>query len=74
MGGIFIIATHSPILLAFPDSQILSFDGDTLTEILYRETTSLSVVFSLLELSGELPSQIVPTIVLTQFDSLSCAE
>lgn len=34
----FIIATHSPILLSFPNSQILSFDGDKITEIKYQDT------------------------------------
>jgi predicted ATPase len=30
-GGQFVIATHSPILMAFPDAEILVFDGDHLT-------------------------------------------
>ena len=34
----FIIATHSPILLAFPGALILSFDGDTPSPVTYRET------------------------------------
>jgi len=34
----FIIATHSPLLLAYPGAQILFFDGDRLSEIAYRET------------------------------------
>ncbi len=34
----FVIATHSPILLAFPKEQIVSFDGEKLREIGYRET------------------------------------
>jgi predicted ATPase len=34
----FIIATHSPILLAFPGATILSFDGDRLERVGYRET------------------------------------
>jgi predicted ATPase len=33
-----IIATHSPILLAYPDAQILSFDGGEIHEIEYRQT------------------------------------
>ena len=35
----FIIATHSPILLAFPQATIYSCDGDTLKTIAYSETT-----------------------------------
>lgn len=41
-GAQFIIVTHSPILLAFPDAQILSFDGK-LRSIAYEETESYQV-------------------------------
>lgn len=34
----FIIATHSPILLGYPDSCILNFDGERLEEVEYEET------------------------------------
>jgi predicted ATPase len=34
----FIIATHSPILMALPGAQILSFGTDAITEVDYRET------------------------------------
>jgi len=34
----FIIATHSPILMAFPGATIFSFDGDTLEQVAYRDT------------------------------------
>jgi predicted ATPase len=34
----FILATHSPILLACPGAQLLSFDGTTVEEITYEET------------------------------------
>lgn len=40
----FIIATHSPIILAFPGSQILSFDGDQLSEIDYQQTSPYNIV------------------------------
>jgi predicted ATPase len=33
-----IIATHSPILLGYPDAQILAFDGGEIHEIKYAET------------------------------------
>ncbi|EIM05392.1 ABC transporter ATP-binding protein [Planococcus antarcticus DSM 14505] len=36
--GQFIIATHSPILLGFPEAPILSFDGDSIEEIDYEMT------------------------------------
>ena len=35
----FIIATHSPILLAYPGAQIFSFDSDNVKEIAYQDTT-----------------------------------
>lgn len=34
----FIISTHSPILLAFPHAQILSFDDGAVHEVQYRDT------------------------------------
>ena len=34
----FLIATHSPILLAYPGAQIFSFDGDEVHQISYRES------------------------------------
>ncbi len=35
----FVIATHSPILLAYPDAQIFSFDEGHIEEVTYEETT-----------------------------------
>lgn len=40
----FLIATHSPILLAYPDAQILSFDGGHIHEITYRESQPFQLV------------------------------
>lgn len=40
----FLIATHSPILLAYPDAQILSFDGGRIHSIGYRETQPFQLV------------------------------
>ena len=39
----FIIVTHSPILLGFPDADILSFDGGSITHISYEETQSYQI-------------------------------
>lgn len=39
----FIIATHSPILLAYPDAQIFSFDGGTIQEKAYEETAHYQI-------------------------------
>ena len=35
----FIIATHSPILLAHPGAQIFSFDSSRIEEVNYEDTT-----------------------------------
>jgi predicted ATPase len=40
----FLIATHSPILLAYPDAQILSFDDGRIHEIGYRESQPFQLV------------------------------
>lgn len=34
----FVIATHSPILMSYPNSEILSFDGGQVASIKYEET------------------------------------
>src|SRR5262245_29590503 len=39
----FIIASHSPILMAFPDSQILSFDSHPVREVNYEEVEHVSL-------------------------------
>jgi predicted ATPase len=40
----FIISTHSPILLGYPDAQIVSFDGECLKEIECEETSPVQIV------------------------------
>lgn len=60
----FIISTHSPILLAYPKAQILSFDEQHIHEVRYEETRSFQVVHRFLskreefleELFAETPS------------------
>ena len=37
-GGQFVIATHSPIILAYPDAVIYRLDGDGLSEVAYTAT------------------------------------
>jgi predicted ATPase len=34
----FLIATHSPILLGYPDAVIFGLDGEAIREVPYRET------------------------------------
>jgi len=45
----FIISTHSPVILAYPDSQIISFDGSQLTEITYEESSPYNIVHGFLK-------------------------
>lgn len=40
----FVIATHSPILLAYPGAQILSFDDGAIRQIDYRESQPFRLV------------------------------
>jgi predicted ATPase len=39
----FIIATHSPILLSYPNAKILQFDGTGITEIAYEDTEHFAI-------------------------------
>ncbi|HYL99092.1 MAG TPA: AAA family ATPase [Blastocatellia bacterium] len=45
----FIIATHSAIILSYPDATILSLDGDRLSEIEYKETSHYKLTRDFLE-------------------------
>jgi len=36
-GAQLIIAAHSPILMAFPDAEILLFEGDSITPTAYKD-------------------------------------
>ncbi|MDQ0888553.1 putative ATPase [Paenibacillus sp. V4I9] len=45
----FIIATHSPILLGFPDAQIINFDVHPIEEIRYEDTLHYIITRRFLE-------------------------
>lgn len=45
----FIIATHSPILLGFPDADILSFDDEQITKRTYEDTDHYQITKYFLE-------------------------
>lgn len=45
----FIIATHSPILLAFPGATIYSCDHESITSILYKDTSHYQITKSFLD-------------------------
>jgi predicted ATPase len=40
----FIISSHSPVLLGYPDAQILSFDDGQIHEIQYEQTAPMQIV------------------------------
>jgi predicted ATPase len=46
--GQFIIATHSPILMAYPNAKILSFDNGRVTEVPYEELEHVTLTRSFL--------------------------
>ena len=47
-GGQFVIATHSPIIMAYPESIIYQMDGDGIREIAYTDTEHYQVTRSFL--------------------------
>lgn len=49
----FIISTHSPVLLAYPKAQILSFDEGTIHEVDYEQTGSFQIAHRFLNHRGE---------------------
>jgi predicted ATPase len=48
----FIIATHSPIVLAFPEASILAFDGQTVAEVAYDAVENVTLTRSFLANPG----------------------
>jgi predicted ATPase len=45
----FIIATHSPMLMAFPNATIYSFDAGAIRPIAYQDVEHVRVMKSFLE-------------------------
>ncbi len=45
----FIIATHSPILMAFPDAEILELSDDGIKSVSYRDTEHYRITKSFLD-------------------------
>jgi predicted ATPase len=50
----FIVATHSPILLGYPDAQIYSFDEGAVREVAYEETSHYQLTRRFLENRGSI--------------------
>ena len=47
-GSQFVIATHSPIIMAYPEARIYSLDGDGVNELSYEDTEHFQVTRSFL--------------------------
>ncbi len=47
-GAQLFVATHSPILLGYPGAEILSFDGDGIHSVAYRDTESYRITHAFL--------------------------
>jgi predicted ATPase len=45
----FVLATHSPIILAYPDSRIYEFGPDGIREVKYEDTEQVRTTRSFLE-------------------------
>ena len=48
-GSQFIIATHSPILMSYPDARLLSFSNSGINEILFEETDHYKITKSFID-------------------------
>lgn len=48
----FLIATHSPIILAYPEAQILSFDSGRIEEVAYEDTDAYRITSGFLANRG----------------------
>lgn len=45
----FLIATHSPMLLTYPNATILTLDEDCIKSIAYKDTTNYQITKSFLD-------------------------
>ena len=48
-GSQFIIATHSPIIMAFPNAEIYSFDADEIQKVDYENLEHVTLTKSFLQ-------------------------
>lgn len=51
-GSQFIIATHSPIIMAMPNAQVLHFENDSITESAYQDTNHYQLTKAFMEAPG----------------------
>ncbi len=57
-GAQFIIVTHSPVLLALPDAEILSFDGGRIHPCVYEDTESYLITSMFINDRGRILRQL----------------
>jgi predicted ATPase len=57
-GGQFVISTHSPILMAYPEARIFSLDGDGIREVGYEDTEHYAVTKAFLQNPGRMLREI----------------
>lgn len=48
-GSQFIIATHSPIIMSVPESEVLLFEGDSISKVNYKETDHYRITKGILD-------------------------
>ncbi|MEL7338826.1 MAG: AAA family ATPase, partial [Planctomycetota bacterium] len=59
-GSQFLIATHSPVMLTYPNARIISFDGPRLKNITLEETSHYQITRGILERPGSYWKHLVP--------------
>lgn len=58
-GGQFIIATHSPILMAYPDATIYQFSASGIAPIEYEETEHYKVTRAFLNRTRQMLTELL---------------
>jgi predicted ATPase len=48
----FVVATHSPIILTFPDATLLSFDGERIESTRLEDTSHYHITKGILDAPG----------------------
>ncbi len=57
-GSQFIIATHSPIIMSVPDSEVFLFDDGLITKVDYKETDHFKITKGILDNPGSIMSEL----------------
>ena len=57
-GSQFVIATHSPILMAYPGATIYQFTDSTIDEVAYKDTEHYKVTRAFLERTDQMLAEL----------------